>query len=74
MKNSGAWACDLDFLVILSNVYGCTCVVSRFSHVYLFATSENLALQAPLSMGGGAHGQPKTALVSLSRREYWNGL
>ena len=39
----------------------CACVLSRFSHVRLFATSWTVALQAPLSVG-------------LSRQEYWSGL
>ena len=38
-----------------------TCVLSCFSHVWLFATPRTVALQAPLSMG-------------LSRQEYWSGL
>ena len=37
------------------------CVLSRFSHVQLFATPWTVAHQAPLSMG-------------FSRREYWSGL
>ena len=36
-------------------------MLSRFSHVRLFATSWTVALQAPLSVG-------------LSRQEYWSGL
>ena len=39
----------------------CVCMLSRFSHVRLFATSWTVALQAPLSVG-------------LSRQEYWSGL
>ena len=41
----------------------CVCegVLSRFSHVRLFATQWTVALQAPLSMG-------------FSRQEYWSGL
>ena len=39
----------------------CACMLSRFSHVRLFATSWTVALQAPLSVG-------------LSRQEYWSGL
>ena len=38
-----------------------TCVLTCFSHVWLFATPRTVALQAPLSMG-------------LSRQEYWSGL
>ena len=38
-----------------------TCVLSRFSHVQLFATLWTVAHQAPLS-------------VYFSRREYWSGL
>ena len=37
------------------------CVLSHFSHVWLFATPWTVAHQAPLSMG-------------LSRKEYWSGL
>ena len=37
------------------------CVLSRFSHVRLFATLWIVAHQAPLSMG-------------FSRQEYWSGL
>ena len=37
------------------------CVLSRFSHVQLFATPWIVARQAPLSMG-------------FSRQEYWSGL
>ena len=37
------------------------CVLSRFSHVWLFATPWTVARQAPLSMG-------------FSRQEYWSGL
>ena len=37
------------------------CVLSRFSHVWLFATLWTIARQAPLSMG-------------FCRQEYWSGL
>ena len=37
------------------------CVLSRFSHVRLFATLLTITRQAPLSMG-------------FSRQEYWSGL
>ena len=37
------------------------CVLSRFSHVQLFATPWTIARQAPPSMG-------------LSRQEYWSGV
>ena len=39
----------------------CVCVVSHFSHVWLFATFQTVARQALLSMG-------------FSRQEYWSGL
>ena len=39
----------------------CAHVLSRLSHVRLFATPWNVAVQAPLSMG-------------FSRPEYWSGL
>ena len=46
----------LDLLVSLL-----MCMLSRFSHVQLFATLLIVAHQAPLSLG-------------FSRQEYWNGL
>ena len=39
----------------------CCAVLSRFSHVCLFATPGTVARQAPPSMG-------------VSRQEYWSGL
>ena len=45
--------------VHMLNMY--VCMLSRFSHVQLFATLWTVACQAPLSMG-------------LSRQEYWSGL
>ena len=39
----------------------CVCMLSRFSHVQLFAALWTVALQAPLSMG-------------FSRQEYWSAL
>ena len=39
----------------------CTCMLSHFSHVQLFATLCTIACQAPLPMG-------------FSRQEYWSGL
>ena len=42
-------------------VHACVCVLSRFSHVQVFATLWTIAHQAPLSMG-------------FSRQEYWGGL
>ena len=39
----------------------CECMLSRFSHIQLFATLWTVAHQAPLSMG-------------FSRQEYWSGL
>ena len=39
----------------------CTCMLSHFSRVQLFATLWTVDCQAPLSMG-------------LSRQEYWSGL
>ena len=44
---------------ILSGLHAC--LLSRFSHVWLFATLWTIVCQAPLSMG-------------FSRQEYWNGL
>ena len=38
----------------------CACMLSLFSHVWLFMTIWTLVLQAPLSMG-------------FSRQEYWSG-
>ena len=37
------------------------CILSRFSHIRLFATLWTVALQAPMSMG-------------FSKQEYWSGL
>ena len=42
-------------------VYVCVCVLSRFSHVWLFGTPWTVACQALLSVG-------------FSRQEYWSGL
>jgi len=42
-------------------ITGVGCVLSRFSHIWLFATLWTIAHQAPLSMG-------------FSRQEYWSGL
>ena len=39
----------------------CVCMLSHFSHVWLFATPWTVALQSPLSMG-------------FSSQEYWSGL
>ena len=51
------------FVKSLTSVILCVpvCMLSCFSHVWLFATLWTVAHQAPLSMG-------------LSRQEYWNGL
>ena len=46
---------------VSSQTIGFHCVLSRFSHVWLFATPRTAACQAPLSMG-------------FSRQEYWSGL
>ena len=48
------------FLYLLYLLYLCVCMLSHFSHVWLFATLWTIALQTPLSMG-------------FSRQEYWNG-
>ena len=40
---------------------GCACLLSPFSHVWLFVTPRTVACQTPLSMG-------------LPRQEYWSGL
>ena len=42
-------------------IYMCACMLSRFSHVQLFATLWTVAHQALLSM-------------EFSRQEYWSGL
>ena len=39
----------------------CVCMLSRFSHVWLFVTPWTAVYQAPLSMG-------------FCRQEYWSGL
>ena len=46
---------------VLSTTCMHACVLSRFSHVWLFVTLWPVACQAPLSTG-------------LSRQEYWSGL
>ena len=43
------------------NTHACACMISHFSHVWLFATLWTIACQAPLSTG-------------FSRQEYWSGL
>ena len=48
--------------LLLKRVYQvCACVLSCFSHIWLFMTLCTVAHQAPLSMG-------------FSRQEYWSGL
>ena len=49
--------------ILLMNGYWilCVCLLSYFSHVWLFATPRTVARQAPLSVG-------------FSRQEYWSGL
>ena len=44
-----------------SSAIHCACVLSRFSHIWLFGTPWTVACKAPLSMG-------------FSRQEYWSGL
>ena len=44
-----------------ANIYTNTCVLSHFSHVYLFSTLWTVAYQAPLSMG-------------FPKQEYWSRL
>ena len=54
----------VSIFLIISHVYLisiCACVLSCFSHVWLFVTLWTVAHQAPLSMG-------------FSRQEYWNEL
>ena len=53
----------LSFMVPICvwNVPLYVCMLSRFSHVQLFATLWTVACQAPLSMG-------------FSRQQYWSGL
>ena len=46
---------------VIESVCICACMLSRFSHVQLFATFWTVTCQAPLSMG-------------FSRQEYWSGL
>ena len=50
------WNC---WLLVIK--WECVCLLSQFSHVWVFMTLWTIALQAPLSMG-------------FSRWEYWNGL
>ena len=49
------------YSVWIKHLYGCACVLSRFSSVQLFVIPWTVAHQAPLSMG-------------FSRQEYWGGL
>ena len=49
------------FLRKLHTVFHSLCILSRFSHILVFATLRIVARQAPLSMG-------------FSRQEYWSGL
>ena len=60
-----AQACGLGICVFIhsfnASLRTCVCMLSRFSHVRLFATSWTVALQAPLSVG-------------FSRQEHWSGL
>ena len=46
--------------ITIVNIYAPNILLSRFSHVRLFATLWTAACQAPPSMG-------------FSRQEYWNG-
>ena len=46
-------------IIFLNSV--CVCILSHFSHVWLFVTLWTIAHQVPLFMG-------------FSRQEYWNGL
>ena len=54
---------DHVFLQIQTQEWDCRvmCLLSRFSHAWLFGTIWTVAHQAPLSMG-------------FSRQQYWNGL
>ena len=52
---------EFSHLLAVVKISLCARVLSRFSHVSLFATPWTLACQAPLSMG-------------FSRQEYWSGL
>ena len=49
------------FLSVLYMILNYVCMLSRFSHVWLFAILWTVALQAPLSIG-------------FSRQEYWSGM
>ena len=52
---------EFSHLLAVVKISVCARVLSRFSHVSLFATPWTMACQAPLSMG-------------FSRQEYWSGL
>ena len=64
-----AWRCQVMGQIPMSqffaiNLYkyaSLACMLSHYSHVWLFATAWTVAHQAPLSMG-------------FSRQEYWSGL
>ena len=51
----------MNLMKIISFICVCACMLSRFSHVQLFATLWTIAHQAPLSTG-------------FSREENWSGL
>ena len=53
--------CDLLFWLWNTDFYLCACMLSHFSHVWLFATPRPVVCQTPLSVG-------------FSKQEYWNGL
>ena len=47
--------------ILFTSSFTLLCMLSRFNHVWLFATLQTIACQAPLSM-------------EFSRQEYWSGL
>ena len=55
------WVTREALLTLLGYSLASTCMLSRFSHVQLFATPWTIAHQAPLSMG-------------FSRQGHWSGL
>ena len=54
------YLCHSLLCCLFHNFVICTCLLSCFSRVWLFATPWTIACQAPLSMG-------------FSRQEYWSG-
>ena len=59
-RKARTWFCK-ENEAILETHFMYVCMLSRFSHIWLFATPWTIAHQGPLSMG-------------FSKQEYWSGL